>query len=63
MGASMNLSAPTFWVFIVSVILAAVGILSMFVFIPWVSESLVRGFWILAAGYVLLLAGNVTKGL
>lgn len=58
----MNLSAPTIPVFLVSVILAILALLVMYggVKIPVVSGNT---FVTLLIGYVVLLAGNVFKGI
>ncbi len=57
----MNLSAPTQPIFIVSIILAVLALVGMFVnTIPFVSAN---EFWIAIAAYVVLLVGNVAKGL
>ncbi len=58
----MNLSAPTIPVFLVSVILAILALLVVYggVKIPVVSGNT---FVTLLIGYVVLLAGNVYKGI
>ena len=56
----MNLSAPTMPVFLVSVALAALAILGAFMPLPVVSGN---QFWIAILAYVVLLIGNVAKGL
>jgi hypothetical protein len=58
----MNLSAPTLPVFLVSVILAIIAALVMYggIKIPVVSGNT---FLTLLIGYVVLLAGNLFKGL
>ncbi len=55
----MNLSAPTQPVFLISVILAALAVVSAFVAIPVVSAN---AFWVAIIAYLVLLAGNVMKG-
>ena len=55
----MRLNAPTFPVFVVSVILALLALVSLFVPIPFVSAY---AFWLMLVAYVLLVAGNVLKG-
>lgn len=55
----MTLSAPTFPVFIISLIIAVLGILSglgVFSIIP------VSAFWLVTIGYLILLAGCLLKG-
>ncbi|MES2750206.1 MAG: hypothetical protein V4661_02435 [Pseudomonadota bacterium] len=58
----MNLSAPTLPIFLISVILAVVAAL---VFYAGVKIPLVSGnaFATLGIGYILLLAGNLFKGI
>ncbi len=56
----MNLSAPTQPVFIISLILAILAILGIYMTIPVVSGN---AFWVAIIAYVVLLAGNVAKGL
>lgn len=55
----MNLSAPTMPVFLVSLILAALAVIGTFVAIPIVSAN---AFWVAVIAYVVLLVGNVAKG-
>ena len=55
----MKLSAPTQPIWLLSVILVAVGIVGNLVTIPFVS---VYAFWIVVAGYILLFLGSVLKG-
>ncbi len=56
----MALSAPTRPVLAISVVLAALAVLGKFIPIPIVS---LHPIWVLAAGYVVLLIGNLYKGL
>ena len=55
----MNLSAPTQPVFLISVILAVLAVVATFVAIPVVSAN---AFWVAIIAYIVLLAGNVMKG-
>ena len=55
----MNLSAPTQPVFLISVVLAVLAVVSTFVAIPVVSAN---AFWVAIIAYLVLLAGNVLKG-
>jgi len=55
----MNLSAPTQVVFIISLILAVLALIGHFVNIPIVTQY---QFWIAIAGYVVLAAGCMMKG-
>ena len=55
----MQLNAPKQIVFLISVILAAVSVVARFIAIPIVSAY---GWWILLAGFVVLLLGVVLKG-
>lgn len=55
----MKLSAPkntTFWV---ATVLAALGLVSKFVTLPFVSAN---AFWFVVVGFVVLWAGNYFKG-
>lgn len=56
----MNLSAPTTPIFMISLILAILAVLGTFVSIPVVSGNV---FWIAVIAYVVLMTGNVAKGL
>lgn len=58
----MNLSAPTFPIFLISVLLAVLAALVAYagVKIPLVSG---HAFATLGIGYILLLAGNLFRGL
>lgn len=58
----MNLSAPTFPVFIISLVLAVLAVLVAYagIKIPVVTGN---AFLTLLAGYVVLLAGNLLKGI
>lgn len=58
-GLSMNLSAPTQVVFLISLVLAVLAILGLFVRIPFIS---LYAFWVLAAAYVVLAIGCLFKG-
>ncbi|MCO6177496.1 hypothetical protein [Ciceribacter sp. RN22] len=57
----MKLSAPTVLAFLVSLVLAAVGVLSPFGMLPAVITA--YGFWSLAAGYGLLALAVLFRGL
>lgn len=56
----MNLSAPTMPVFLISLIVAILAILGTMVSIPVVTGN---SFWVAILAYVILLVGNVAKGL
>ena len=56
----MNLSAPTMPVFLISLILAVLAVLSVYMPIPMVTGN---AFWVAVIAYVVLLVGNVAKGL
>jgi len=58
-GEFMQLSAPTQVVFIISLILAVLALIGYFVNIPIVTQY---QFWIAIAGYVVLAAGCMMKG-
>lgn len=55
----MNLSAPTMIVFVISLVIAVLGLLAglgIFSIIP------LSSFWIMTIAYVVLLAGTLFKG-
>jgi hypothetical protein len=59
-----RLTPPTFPVFILSLILAALAIASLYAHIPVVGHYIVpHRFWILAAAYAVLLIGVIFDGL
>lgn len=55
----MTLSAPTQLIFWISVILAVLGIIGLFATIPFVT---MYAFWFVVAGYIVLAAGCLMKG-
>ncbi|MBV6486773.1 MAG: hypothetical protein M5U33_04920 [Pseudorhodoplanes sp.] len=55
-----KLNAPTQIVFLISLILALLALIGVFVFIPFVSAY---AFWIAIVAYVVLAAGCILKGL
>ncbi len=56
----MNLSAPTMPIFLISLILAILAVLGVYVDLPIISGN---SFWIAVIAYIVLLVGNVAKGL
>ncbi|MBU4529438.1 MAG: hypothetical protein KUA43_10020 [Hoeflea sp.] len=54
----MNLSAPTQVVFLLSLVIAIVGILAGLAIIPGLPIS---AFWIVVIAYVVLAVGNLLK--
>ena len=56
----MNLSAPTQPVFIISVVLFVLALLAMFGVLP-IPATL--GAWLPILAYIVLLVGNLAKGL
>jgi hypothetical protein len=55
----MNLSPPTTAVFIISLILAVLAVISAFVVIPVISA---HAFWVAIIAYIVLAVGNVFRG-
>jgi hypothetical protein len=55
----MNLNAPTKVVWIIALILGIVGILATLVTIPVITPAI--GFWLVVAGWVLLLIATVLR--
>jgi hypothetical protein len=51
----MTLHAPAMWVFILSLILAVLAVVGIFVEIPFVS---MYAFWVAVLAYVVLALGN-----
>ena len=56
----MTLHAPAMWVFILSVVLAVLAVVGIFVEIPFVS---MYAFWIAVLAYVVLALGNILTAL
>lgn len=56
----MKLNAPKQITFLISLIIAVLGVLGYFVTIPFIS---VYAFWFVVAGFVLLALGTFVKGL
>jgi len=57
----MKFSAPKQITWVVALILGVVGILASLVAIPVITPAI--GFWLLAAGWALLLFATITHGL
>ena len=55
----MNLSPPTTAVFAISLILAVLAIISIFVAMPLISA---HAFWVAIIAYFILAVGNVFRG-
>jgi len=51
----MTLHAPAMWVFILSLVLAVLAVVGIFVEIPFVS---MYAFWVAVLAYVVLALGN-----
>jgi hypothetical protein len=58
-GLEMNLSPPTTAVFVISLILAVLAVISSFVVIPFISA---HAFWVAIIAYVSLAVGNLFRG-
>jgi hypothetical protein len=56
----MNLNAPTQLVFILSLIIAVLALVSHFVVVPFVTEF---KFWFAMVAYIVLAAACVLKGM
>jgi hypothetical protein len=54
----MELHAPAMWVFVLSLLIAALAVVATFVHINYVSPY---AFWIAILGYVVLALGNLVK--
>jgi hypothetical protein len=57
----MRLSAPRQITWIIALILGIVGILATLVALPVITPAL--GFWLVVAGWALLLIASITRGL
>jgi len=55
----MSLSPPTTVVFVVSIVLAALAIIGVFVPIAFITAN---AFWVLVVAYVILACGNIFRG-
>jgi hypothetical protein len=53
--AAMELHAPAMWVFILSLVVAVLAVVSVFVAIPYFSMN---AFWVAISAYVALALGN-----
>ena len=58
-GNTMKANAPTKVTLLVAVVLAVFGVIGKFVAIPFVSQY---AFYLLLAGFVVLLLGCILKG-
>jgi predicted membrane channel-forming protein YqfA (hemolysin III family) len=54
----LNLSAPTTVIFLISLVIALIGLLTSFAIIPSLPIS---SFWIMTVGYVVLAIGCLFK--
>jgi len=54
----LNLSAPTTVIFLISLVIALIGLLASFAIIPSLPIS---SFWIMTVGYVVLAIGCLFK--
>ena len=57
-GKVMKLYAPALWLFVVSLIIAVIAVVSVFTPIPFVT---MYAFWVAILAYVVLAVGNVMK--
>ncbi|ODA66903.1 hypothetical protein A7A08_02200 [Methyloligella halotolerans] len=56
----MHLSAPTQIIFFISLILAILAVVGLFVVIPFITAN---AFWVAIAAYVILALGNLLAGM
>lgn len=56
----MKLNAPTKLIFLISLLLVALAVISRFTPIPYISQY---QFWVAIVGYLVLVAGVTMKGL
>jgi ABC-type phosphate transport system auxiliary subunit len=57
-GEIMKLHAPALWLFVVSLIIAVIAVVGVFILIPFVT---MYAFWVAILAYVVLALGNVMK--
>jgi hypothetical protein len=55
----MRFNAPTTVAFVISLVLAALALLSLVLYIPLITPN---GFWFMAAAWAVLALGNILKG-
>lgn len=55
----MNLTPPSTAVFVISLVLAALAIISKFAPIPFITDN---NFWVAVVAYVVLAVGNLFRG-
>jgi hypothetical protein len=55
----MRFNAPTTVTFVISLVLAALALLSLVLYIPLITTN---GFWFMAAAWAVLALGNIFKG-
>jgi hypothetical protein len=56
----VNLSAPTFPIFVISLVLFLLAVIGMFIPLPFITGN---ALWLALIAYIVLLVGNVAKGL
>ena len=54
----MELHAPSMWMFVLSLVITALAVISAFTAIPYVAE---HGFWMAIVAYVVLAVGNLAQ--
>ncbi len=54
----MKLHAPALWLFVVSLIIAVIAVIGVFVPISFITTY---GFWVAILAYVVLAVGNVVE--
>ncbi|MGV1014283.1 MAG: hypothetical protein ACOYB4_04865 [Methyloceanibacter sp.] len=59
-GLEMSLTPPTTWTFALSTTLAALAVIGQFAPIPIITEY---GFWVVFFAFVLLVIGNLFRGI
>lgn len=59
----MRLNSPTIFIFVISVLLVGLGILSRLGIAPIPEYMPHQEFWLAVIGYLLLMLGNLVRGL
>ena len=54
----MNLHAPAMWMFVLSLVIAVLAVVSIFTPIPYVTAY---GFWVAILAYAVLAVGNLAE--
>lgn len=59
----MRLNPPTIFIFLISLILALLGLVTQLGYVTIANVVPNQSFWLVAAGYGVLMTGNLVRGL